>query len=108
MFKKVVNISGLPMSFLAEKVFEITPKTFNKYKNENVKLTALLLEHALKFIEVYKSGIEVFGNSSEFNDWLMDESFGLDYKIPANLLNTSNGLDMVLEELMRIAYGATA
>jgi putative toxin-antitoxin system antitoxin component (TIGR02293 family) len=80
----------------------------NKYKNENVKLSALLSEHAIKFTELYKLGIEVFGNNSEFNDWLMDESLGLGYEKPADLLNTSAGLEMVSEELMRIAYGATA
>ena len=108
LISRILSISGLPISFLAEKVFEVTPKTLSKYRNENVSLSALMLEHTRKFLDVYELGIEVFGSSGEFNGWLMQDSFGLGREIPADKLNTSLGLELVYDELIRIAYGATA
>jgi putative toxin-antitoxin system antitoxin component (TIGR02293 family) len=106
--RKIIGISGLPITFLAEKVFEVTPKTLTKYRDHNTKFPALLMEHSLKFLEMYKTGLELFGNKDEFNSWLSKPSLGLGFEIPLNLMNTYRGVERIFEELKRIEYGATA
>jgi putative toxin-antitoxin system antitoxin component (TIGR02293 family) len=107
-FKKLVSTTGLPVNFLAEQVFEVTPKTFTKYKTYNVKLTSLFFEHVIRFNTLYELGLEIFGTNEEFNSWLMENNIGLGNKRPSEFLNTSTGIELVYEELKRIEYGATA
>jgi len=107
-FSSLLESTDLSINFLAENVFEMTPKTLSKYKNENVKMTSLISEQALKLKSLFELGIEVFGSKAEFSEWLKDQNIGLGYKKPAELLNTSTGIDLIYEELKRIEFGATA
>lgn len=63
---------------------------------------------SIKFNDLDKLGTDIFGSKDEFNKWLNTKSYGLNNQIPANLLNTDEGIILVYEELIRIAYGATA
>ena len=105
---KIITVSGLPLAFLAEKVFEVTPKTLTKYRDHNTKLPALLMEHSLKFLEMYKSGLELFGSKDKFNAWLTKPGIGLGFETPVDIMNTYRGVERIFEELKRIEYGATA
>lgn len=108
LINSVLNITGLPLVFLAENVFEVTPKTLSRYRSEDVKLPAAVIELSLKIKDMYNLGKEIFGTNEELNKWLNEKSYGLNNTVPAKLLNTSSGIDLVHEELTRIAYGTTA
>jgi putative toxin-antitoxin system antitoxin component (TIGR02293 family) len=103
----LIRETELPSILLAE-LFEMTPKTFAKYKNQRSKLPERYSELALRLQDLYKLGIELFGSAKGFNDWLKKESYGLAFKIPIKMMKTVTGIELVYEELMRIAYGATA
>ena len=62
----------------------------------------------LKLEALYKKGIEIFGNRDEFNSWLKEPEYGVGWQVPLELFSTSTGIDMVMEELIRIEFGATA
>lgn len=100
-------ITKLPINFLSEFVFEITPKTYNAYKEEQ-KLPSHIFEKTIKLNELYKKGLELFGNVEKFNEWLSVKSYGLGDQIPLNMINTVIGIDMVLDELYKIEFGTTA
>lgn len=104
----LLNFTGLPLVFLAESVFEVTPKTLSKYRNDDVKLPAAIIELSFKLRDLYNLGLEIFGSKETFNKWLNAKNYGLDNKAPTSLLKTATGIDLVSEELIRIAYGATA
>lgn len=108
LFTDLFEKTGLSLNFLAEKVFEMTPKTIRKYKTEKIKLQARVIEHIVQLMGLYTLGKEIFGSVNEFNEWMSDESVGLGYNVPNQLLNTSTGLSLVYEELKRIEFGATA
>ena len=104
----IVSKTNLTIKTLAETIFEITPKTFLKYKSTNVKLPSRLAELALEIDFLYGLGIDVFGSVSEFNGWLYAEnSFFNDHK-PVEFLNTTTGISLIRDALKRIEFGATA
>ena len=108
LFNKVIAISGLTIKTLAENIFEITPKTFIKYKNNTTKIPSRIAELAIELNTLYLQGNLVFGNSNVFNDWLEKENAFFNNKKPSTFLNTSTGIHLIFEELKRLEFGATA
>lgn len=108
LFVKVLAITGLTIKILAENIFEITPKTFIKYKNNETKIPSRIAELAIELSTLYELGNVVFGNSTIFNQWLDKENPFFNNNKPAHYLNTSTGIHLIYEELKRIEFGATA
>jgi len=108
LFSNLIASTELPVNFFAEKVFEKTPKTITKYKNEAVVLPAAITEIAVKFEIMHEFGVKIFGSQKDFNRWLGEENIGLNFRKPSEFLNTSTGIEQVYDELVRIAFGATA
>jgi uncharacterized protein (DUF2384 family) len=48
------------------------------------------------------------GDLETFNQWTKKTAYGLGDKIPKKLMQTLEGLQLVEDELIRIAYGALA
>ncbi len=93
--------------FFAEMLL-ISTKTIERYVKENKKFNVSESEKLIKLQEVYKWGIDVFGNAEEFNRWIEKPAYGLNNEIPKDLLKTSTGTKLVEDELVRIAYGELA
>jgi uncharacterized protein (DUF2384 family) len=108
LFTKVIVNTGLTIKTLAENIFEITPKTFIKYKNNTTKLPSRIAELAIELSTLYELGSAVFGSVTMFNDWLEKDNVFFNSKKPASFLNTSTGIHLIYEELKRIEFGATA
>jgi len=108
LFVKVMAITGLTIKILSENIFEITPKTFIKYKNNETKIPSRIAELAIELSTLYELGNVVFGNSTVFNQWLEKENPFFNNTKPAQYLNTSTGIHLIYEELKRIEFGATA
>ncbi|MFN3851968.1 MAG: antitoxin Xre/MbcA/ParS toxin-binding domain-containing protein [Spirosomataceae bacterium] len=94
-------------TFFAE-ILEISVKTFDRYLKENRIFNASESEKLMKLEEVYDWGKTVFGYVSDFNRWIEKESYGLDYQVPRKLMQTVSGMNLVQDELVRIAYGDLA
>ncbi|SHJ54555.1 putative toxin-antitoxin system antitoxin component, TIGR02293 family [Hymenobacter daecheongensis DSM 21074] len=88
-----------------EAIYELSTKTLRTYTQENRPLSAARSEKTLKIISLYNLGVEVFGEAAAFLRWLDKPAHGLDQEVPLRLLETSGGIDLVAEELGRIAYG---
>lgn len=108
LFSQVLFNTGLTIKTLAENIFEITPKTLIKYKNNTTKLPSRIAELAIELTALYELGSMVFGSSVVFNGWLDKENIFFNSKKPNNFLNTSTGIRLIYEELKRIEFGATA
>lgn len=108
LFAKVIEITGLTIKILSENIFEITPKTFIKYKNNETKIPSRIAELAIELSTLYELGNVVFGNSTVFNQWLAKENPFFNHNKPSQYLNTSTGIHLIYEELKRIEFGATA
>jgi putative toxin-antitoxin system antitoxin component (TIGR02293 family) len=107
-FTELVEITGINRNFLAEQVFDVSLKTMLRYQKENKNLNARNSEIALKLLNLFNKGMEIFGNMNSFMSWLNKESYGLGNQIPIHLMNTNTGIDLIEEELLRIEFGALA
>jgi len=63
---------------------------------------------SLKCMNLLIKGTEVFGEIDAFTRWLKKPAYGLGDKVPLDLLNTITGIDLVVEELIRIEFGVLA
>jgi len=107
-FFELVDVSGISRNFLAEEVFDVSVKTMLRYRNENKKLNPRNSEIALKLINLFDKGIEIFSSIESLVAWLKKPAFGLGNQIPINIMNTNTGIDLIEEELIRIEFGALA
>lgn len=89
-------------------ILHTTTKTLRTYRQESKKLNATTSEQALKLLAMQMKGEQVFGDANAFRRWLQKPAYGLKDQIPFNLLKTSGGIDLVVEELDRIAHGDLA
>ena len=67
-----------------------------------------LVEQVLKLLALARRGEDVFGSLPAFRRWLSKPAYGLGGQPPLALLQTSGGIDLVAEEVGRIAYGDLA
>lgn len=107
-FFGLADYTGLTREWLATEFLGLSLKTLQRYAQEAKPLTPREGEAVLKLEALYKKGIEIFGNRDEFNSWLKEAEYGLGWQVPLELLSTTTGIDMVMEELIRIEFGATA
>ncbi len=102
--KKVSDLSDEKLSAS----YNLNVKTFRTYKNSNSALKADLQEHTIMLISLIKHGIEVFGNTDNFNKWLEHENFHLGKRKPIEYLNTISGIKFIDNRLTGIEYGDNA
>ena len=107
-FFDLVVLADVKKESLADDVLGISLKTILRYAQEGKPLLPRYAESALKVIALYKKGVEIFGDKDQFNRWLQKPAFGLDGQVPYTLLGMTTGIDLVLEELIRIEFGALA
>ena len=106
-FDRLMQVSALKKNQLAA-FLDATPKTIDNYRLRQHKFGRIESEQLLQLIALYKKGHEIFGNSESFNLWLKQPASGLGGNIPFDLLYTQGGINLVMEELLRIEYGALA
>ncbi|QKG52433.1 antitoxin Xre/MbcA/ParS toxin-binding domain-containing protein [Hymenobacter sp. BRD67] len=100
----VANLLQLSTDELAD-LLHTTTKTLRTYREANKRLAPAASEQVLKLLALARQGSEVFGEPTAFRRWLAKPAYGLDNQLPLSLLQTSGGIDLVAEEVSRIAYG---
>lgn len=105
-FDDVVTLYG-HQQYIAE-VVDLNLKTIHKYKLQNLKFSPARSELLLKLVALYKKGVRIFGGRQAFLAWLSKPAYGIDSRVPFDLIKTSDGISLVDEELDRIQYGDTA
>lgn len=106
-FFDIVNLTGYKREQLAE-VFDTSLKTFQRYEREHRKLNPQDSEKVLKIMSLFQTGESVFGSADSFRRWMDKPAYGLGNQVPFELLHTSGGIDLVMDEVIRIEYGDLA
>lgn len=88
-------------------LLNISDKTLRTYIKDRKKLDISISEHLLQLFELFDKGIEIFGNLEQFRLWLKTPNIALE-EAPINLLDSITGIECVMDELERIAFGALA
>lgn len=89
-------------------VLGINERTVRTYQREESNLSPQQSEQLLKYNRLLNRGKEVFGSEETFDRWLHKPAYGLDNEIPLDFLVTSEGINLVSDELERIANGEFA
>lgn len=98
--------TGLTIYELAD-ILEMTDRTLRRYEANEV-LNRRLSERALEIAQVYSRGEEVFGDTASFHQWMQTEVPALGHRLPKSFLDTSLGIQMLMDELGRIEHGVFA
>lgn len=85
-------------------IINLSARTISNYKEKEKFLEPLYSEHLLKLIGLFEKGEEIFGNVEEFNYWLK-KPFWNSTETPLSWIITPGGVDLVMEELDRLAEG---
>lgn len=102
-------VSKTPFTLTEWSLFlHISERTMQRYQKEKKSFDALQSEKILEIAMLYKKGIEVFGNSTLFDQWLVYPSISLGNKSPKSFLDTSVGIQFIKEELHKIEHGILA
>jgi putative toxin-antitoxin system antitoxin component (TIGR02293 family) len=103
----LIELTHLNKSFIAG-MLNLSTKTIDRYLKGEKLLTPSSGELMLKLFSLFKKGEKLFGSTDEFQKWIDKPAYGLGYKIPKELMQTSSGIDLIRDELIRIAYGDLA
>ena len=89
-------------------MFHVSLKSLTRYRDSKQKLNPAQSEQVLKLKALHKKGIELFGNDEAFHRWLDKPAYGLGNRMQVQLMNTSTGIDLIIDELKRIEWGDLA
>ncbi len=106
-FKGLTSLMLVPEDSVA-KLLGTNERTFRNHAAQKKLLNPQTSEHILRIADLYKYGIDVFGTKKSFNNWLKKPSIAFDQLIPWKMLQTSGGVHLVKDEVLRIAYGELA
>ncbi len=102
----LIQITGATQTDVS-KWLDITEPTLRKHIQNTRELNLGISEHIIQLFELFNKGLDTFGSISEFKNWLKHYNTGID-AIPFDILDTITGISIVMNELIRIDYGATA
>ncbi len=106
-FFDILSFSGLTKDELAG-LLDVSFKTIQRYQKDDKKLSAIHSEQLLKIIALYQKAEEVFADLDSFNRWVRKPALGLGNEKPLKFMQTPGGINLIMDELRRIEFGALA
>jgi putative toxin-antitoxin system antitoxin component (TIGR02293 family) len=103
LFYEFADSIKMPEKKLAT-LMNLSSRTISNYKDQQKLLEPIQSEHLLKLIALYAKGEDIFANIDEFNYWLQKPFWNSKQK-PFEWLSTPGGVDLIMDELDRLAYG---
>lgn len=85
-------------------IINLSARTISNYKEQQKVLEPTHSEHLLKLITLYEKGENIFGNVDEFNYWLK-KPFWNSKETPLEWVKTPGGVDLLMDELDKLAQG---
>ena len=99
----LMEAADIPAVEMAE-IMEITPRKLAAIKPDTL-MEKSQSEKAVNIARLYALGEEVFGSKEEFNKWMNGRVPSLGKKRPKEYLDTSSGINLLMEEICRIQHG---
>ncbi len=103
-FDLLLQKSGFQKQILAG-LLGLDPRTIDNYRKQGKKFGALEGELLLKLDILFDFAGSIFESMDDFRQYLDSPVFAFDQKKPMAFLNTSTGVDLVMQALQRIAHG---
>lgn len=89
-------------------ILNISERTMQRYKRENRKFDSIQSEKLLLIILLFNKGLDVFGDKANFLAWINSVCIALGGVKPIELLDSSFGINVVKDELIKIEHGILA
>jgi putative toxin-antitoxin system antitoxin component (TIGR02293 family) len=103
-FESIKDVTTLTTNDWAD-YLGLSSRSLNRYLIQNKTFSPIYSEKIIELVEVFKLGLEVFGDLNSFNQWLNTPNFALGNIKPSELLKNSYGKEMVINELTGISHG---
>ena len=103
---KLIEVTGIGASEMAG-IVRTSERTLRRY-SANQKLNPEQSERIIELAKVYSRGEEVLGSLDAFREWMNGTVLALGNKKPKELLDTSLGIELLMDELGRIEHGIFA
>lgn len=100
---KHLSFSGKELAI----IINLSERTLQRYPDDK-KLEKIASEKAIQLAKLYERGNEVWGDLGRFKGWMRHPNPFLGSKTPLEILDTSFGFEMVLDEIGRIEHGILA
>ena len=88
-------------------IIHTSDRTLRRYKPED-KLSQEQSERMIEVAKLYSKGEAVFGSLPQFRQWMDTNLLPMGNKKPKEYLDTSMGINMLMDELGRIEHGIFA
>ncbi|MDZ7605872.1 MAG: MbcA/ParS/Xre antitoxin family protein [Cyclobacteriaceae bacterium] len=98
------KLSGLKDELLSASL-NLNIKTYRSYKLKSVPMKPYLQEHVFTLLSLFRHGIDFFGTSNKFGEWLQKENYYFDNDKPINFLDTVGGIRYTDSRLTSMEYG---
>lgn len=102
----LVEKTGIPVNEMAI-LMRLSDRTLRRY-NPQTLLNPEQSERVVELSRLYSRGEDVFGNLDNFKEWMNSTVMALGNIKPKTLLDTSLGIDILMNELGRIEHGIFA
>lgn len=102
----LIEVTGITTLEMAD-IIRTSDRTLRRYTSKQ-KLNAEQSERVIELAKVYSRGEEVFGTLDAFKEWMSSTVMALGNKKPKEFLDTSMGIEMLMDELGRIEHGIFA
>ncbi len=86
------------------KYLHVSERTLQRYSPDK-HLSTELSDRVLQIAKVYARSLDVFEDPEITSNWLKQPNVALGNIAPVEYLDTSSGVEIVLDELTRIEYG---
>jgi putative toxin-antitoxin system antitoxin component (TIGR02293 family) len=86
----------------------ISERTMHRYKKEKKSFDTIQSERILEINYLFQKGTQVFGSYDVFGEWLDATNIALGGVKPKDLLDSTFGISLIKDELIRIEHGVFA
>jgi len=107
LFEEIVKSSSYTLKEWS-KFLHLTERTIQRYKKEKRKFEPLQSERIIEITKLNFKGKKVFGSKVNFEEWMNSKIIALGNVRPIELLDSSFGIDLIMDELGRIEHGILA
>lgn len=106
-FQKLAKNSPFNISEWAS-FMHLSERTMQRYKVNNKKFDAIYSEKIIEVSLLNQYALEVLGTKENYEVWLNTKNYTLGGKKPKELLDTTFGIQILKDELVRIEHGVLA
>lgn len=105
-FKQLIDILNYTKITMKElpHIISISERQLLRYKADQI-LRRDISDQMIQVAHLYNKGYEIFEDELHFQEWMHSEIQGLGFEQPVNLLDTSMGIQIVINELGRLEHG---